>query len=288
MTVFEFENLFDQRIAPIQYAESWDNVGLLWGHRSQKVRKILCALDATSVVVEQCIAQQVDLLVVHHPILFVPMQKIVDTHLEGKILLQLAKHGIALYCAHTNLDGVFGGINDYFAGVLDLQDIAPLQALSTTQKIAWDKKGQTGSDGLPNGGIGRIGKCQQPILASEFCKMVGETIGDSNVRLYGVDKTIQTVVAINGAGGGGTSSFLRAKSLKADCVVTAEIKHHIALYAEEMGLNLLEVNHKKSEQIFVPVLAERLQEVVGKEVRVIIDSETDTTKKKWGQNVKSE
>ena len=39
-----------ERLAPPYLAESWDNVGLMLGSRTQKVDKILCALDRKSVV----------------------------------------------------------------------------------------------------------------------------------------------------------------------------------------------------------------------------------------------
>ena len=37
--------LFMNELAPVAYAESWDNPGLLLGHLAQHVHKILVALD---------------------------------------------------------------------------------------------------------------------------------------------------------------------------------------------------------------------------------------------------
>ena len=37
--------LFMNQLAPVAYAESWDNPGLLLGHLAQHVHKILVALD---------------------------------------------------------------------------------------------------------------------------------------------------------------------------------------------------------------------------------------------------
>ena len=42
---------FLEGFTPPELAESWDNVGLLCGDRSQEVTNVLCALDVTEEVV---------------------------------------------------------------------------------------------------------------------------------------------------------------------------------------------------------------------------------------------
>ena len=49
-----------EQLAPVAYAESWDNVGLLVGSREREVKKIMVALDATDAVIEQAIAKKLD------------------------------------------------------------------------------------------------------------------------------------------------------------------------------------------------------------------------------------
>lgn len=43
-TVNDIARLMES-IAPLSLAESWDNVGLMLGHRSKSVRRLLLALD---------------------------------------------------------------------------------------------------------------------------------------------------------------------------------------------------------------------------------------------------
>ena len=52
---------------PLNYALSWDNVGLLVGRDDKEVRRIYIALDATDEVIDAAIESQADMLVTHHP-----------------------------------------------------------------------------------------------------------------------------------------------------------------------------------------------------------------------------
>ena len=58
------------RIAPLELAEEWDNVGLLAGHPDNPVDRVLCALDLTEAVIEEAAMLGAQLIVTHHPILF--------------------------------------------------------------------------------------------------------------------------------------------------------------------------------------------------------------------------
>ena len=58
--------LFMNQLAPVAYAESWDNPGLLLGHLAQHVHKILVALDLSPEVAEQAIEQECDIIITHH------------------------------------------------------------------------------------------------------------------------------------------------------------------------------------------------------------------------------
>ena len=69
-------------IAPEEWAEPWDNVGLLLGDRQYEVKRLMAALDITPSVVEEAVKREVDMIITHHPIIFNPVKKIVD---EGRV-----------------------------------------------------------------------------------------------------------------------------------------------------------------------------------------------------------
>lgn len=111
---------FMEELAPLHWAESWDNVGLQVGEPSRPVRRVLVALEVTGGVVEEAVASQADLLVVHHPIIFQPLKALRFDTPNGARLQRLIQVGIGVYAAHTNLDQAPGGTNDTLAALAGL------------------------------------------------------------------------------------------------------------------------------------------------------------------------
>jgi dinuclear metal center YbgI/SA1388 family protein len=108
-----------ESIAPVHLAEAWDNVGLLSGHRSSLVKKVLLAIDLTPAVHDEAIRLGVDLLLVYHPPIFKPIKHLrIDGDEAPALAVALASYGIWIYSPHTALDTVDGGTNDILANQL--------------------------------------------------------------------------------------------------------------------------------------------------------------------------
>lgn len=93
-----------EEMAPLKYAENWDNAGLLLGREEKEIRKIMIALDATEDVIDQCVSREVDMLITHHPLLFSPINKICWNDFVGRKVIKLLQHDISYYAIHTNFD----------------------------------------------------------------------------------------------------------------------------------------------------------------------------------------
>ena len=57
-------------IAPLAYAEDWDNVGLLVGNEQADLTNVLVCHDALEEVINEAIAKNCNLIICFHPILF--------------------------------------------------------------------------------------------------------------------------------------------------------------------------------------------------------------------------
>ncbi|MGI6686592.1 MAG: Nif3-like dinuclear metal center hexameric protein [Bacillota bacterium] len=112
-----------EELAPSSLAEEWDNIGLMVGDLSQTVERVLVSLDVDERVIDEAISQKVNLIISHHPLFFNPIKNILFHEPLGKVVRKLIKHDIALFSAHTNLDIAPGGINDFLAEILDLNDV---------------------------------------------------------------------------------------------------------------------------------------------------------------------
>ncbi len=111
-----------EELAPLSFAESWDNVGLQVGAPDREVRRILVALELTTGVVEEAEQAQVNLVVTHHPAIFKPLKALRFDTAAGQRLERLVRAGIGLYAAHTNLDQAPGGTNDTLAAAAGLKE----------------------------------------------------------------------------------------------------------------------------------------------------------------------
>ncbi|MFV0289019.1 MAG: Nif3-like dinuclear metal center hexameric protein [Mycoplasmatales bacterium] len=122
-----------ERIYPRYLAEDWDNVGLQIGSLNKEVKNVLTALEITEAVVEEAIQKQIDVIVVHHPIIFKPLTNLYYDEAQNKKIIKLIKHDIAVYAAHTNIDIARGGMNDWLGEIIGLDKG---KILKTTKRYA--------------------------------------------------------------------------------------------------------------------------------------------------------
>ncbi len=119
MIVKEVTNLLEE-FAPLNYAESFDNVGLLIGDKNSTVTGILVTLDTLEIVVEEAIAKKCNLIVSFHPIVFNGLKKITGANYVERVVIKAIQHNIAIYSMHTALDNNQEGVNAKICDVLGL------------------------------------------------------------------------------------------------------------------------------------------------------------------------
>ncbi len=88
---------------PESWAESWDNVGLLVGDADAEVAGVLVTLDPTLEALESARSVGATMLATHHPATLTGHERLLATG-PSRVLFRAAEYGIALVCAHTNLD----------------------------------------------------------------------------------------------------------------------------------------------------------------------------------------
>ncbi len=110
-----------EEMAPLAYAEDFDNVGLLVGDKEQTVTGILVCHDALEVVIDEAIAKQCNLVVCFHPIVFTGLKKITGNTYVERVVMKAIQHQIAIYAVHTALDNHHEGVNRIFCSALGLE-----------------------------------------------------------------------------------------------------------------------------------------------------------------------
>ncbi|MFC4268675.1 Nif3-like dinuclear metal center hexameric protein [Polaribacter marinivivus] len=111
-----------EELAPLAYAEDFDNVGLLVGNYQTKVKGVLVTLDTLEETVDEAIAKNCNLIISFHPIIFSGLKKLNGNSYVEKAVLKAIKNDIAIYATHTALDNSNKGVSAKICEVLGLQN----------------------------------------------------------------------------------------------------------------------------------------------------------------------
>ncbi|MFE3870945.1 Nif3-like dinuclear metal center hexameric protein [Flavobacterium sp. ZS1P70] len=109
-----------EEMAPLAYAEDFDNVGLLVGDPESETTGILVCHDALENIIGEAIAKKCNLVVCFHPILFSGLKKITGKNYVERAIIKAIKNDIAIYAVHTALDNHQEGVNKIFCDALGL------------------------------------------------------------------------------------------------------------------------------------------------------------------------
>ena len=222
---------FIETLAPRELKMEWDNVGLLCGGKDRPVTKVLLALDPFEHVCREAAEWGAELVVTHHPLIFVAPKSITDETSVGRAIQILCAHGISAINAHTNLDCAEGGVNDVLARTLELKDVSVIDGENLLRAGHFDAN-------LP-----------------EFLDHVKEKLGCRGLRYVDGGKSVRKVAVGGGSCAGG---MLDALDAGCDTFVTADVKYNQFWDAKELGLNLIDAGHFQTENPVVAVLAEKI------------------------------
>lgn len=225
---------FMETLAPRALKMDWDNVGLNCGSKSTPVTKILVALDPFEHVCEEAVGWGANLLVTHHPLIFRPWPMVTDDAAITRGLMNLVRHNISHFCAHTNLDRAEGGVNDVLAEVLGLENVEVIP--DTELRLL------------------RCGYVPEQNLAG-FLSTVKDSLHCDGLRYCDGGKKVHKVAV---GGGGCAGGLFDAICAGCDTFVTSDVKYNEFWDAKEQGLNLIDAGHFHTENPVVAVLAKKI------------------------------
>ena len=109
-----------EKMAPLAYAEDFDNVGLLVGNQESEATGVLVCHDALENIIDEAITKNCNMVVCFHPILFSGLKKITGKNYVERAVIKAIKNDIAIYAVHTALDNHQEGVNKIFSDALGL------------------------------------------------------------------------------------------------------------------------------------------------------------------------
>jgi len=243
-------------LAPLAIAEDWDNVGLLVGDPCCEIKSVMTCLTITAETVEEAITNEVNCVVVHHPLPFKPISQITPSTSTGKYLWQLASAKVAVYSPHTAWDNAFGGINQQLANLLALEDVQPMIPLNEKQRRFFSMNNESKSQ--LQLGTGRKGIATNVDTIDALVSQIRASINEPHFQCNrSVETKVSRIGIVCGSGGSFVGSAMKAG---VDLLVTGEATYHQFLEATSLGIGLLTIGHYQSESFAMDRLAELLLE----------------------------
>lgn len=230
-----------EEFAPLNTAAEWDNSGWQINLGNSQTKKILLALNIDNNIVGQAIAQNCDLIISHHPLLFAPLMKI-----EDECIINAIQNNIQVYSAHTNLDVVKGGTTDTLA----------------------QKAGFLGCSCMND--FVRYKFLDEKLSLGGFIDDLKRNLKINEIRLINQNNKPE-FKSVAFCAGSGASFIQEVKKFNIDLFITADVKYHDSIDAQD--LIVIDAGHFESEKFVSEIFRNILRE---KNVEIIIADEKNT------------
>jgi dinuclear metal center YbgI/SA1388 family protein len=241
-----------ERLAPLSFAEPWDNVGLLVEPQPvASAPPVACALltiDLSDDVVTEAEQLGASLIVAYHPPIFQGLKRLRSSEPGERAVLRCATQGIAVFSPHTALDAAPGGVNDWLLDAFGPGERRPCIPHAVDARF----------------GQGRSVKLSMPLTLTAAIGRVKRHLGLSQLRVAAcsahADDTgsIRTVAVCAGAGG---SVFEKLSGF--DLFLTGEMRHHDVRSRVAQGSSVILSEHTHTERGYLQVLSEWLSAGTG-------------------------
>lgn len=231
MEINEIVNLIET-ILPPKSAIPGDKIGLQVQSDKQNIKRILIVYEVTQETIEEAKHYNCDLIITFHPLIYYPLNNIVNSDRTGYLVTKLIQSGIALLSLHTTFDTFSEGTSKIFAENLGLEVIGFLEPNREIESSGMGVIALTGNPIKPMDLLERVKKiCKSPIKYSSISRF-------EKINRIGI------------VGGAGSSYIDRAIELKLDAFITADISYHRFHQAKDKII-LIDPGHYEMEK-YVP------------------------------------
>ncbi len=203
-----------------------------------EVKKILCAVTASQDAINAAIAQQADLLLVHHGY-FWKGEPYPITGMRGKRIKTLIQNDISLVAYHLPLDSHPTLGNN--AAIADILELEIFEALDASERHP----------------IGNIGYLKQALSPDAFKEMLTERLGFETIHLPANKASIQKVGFCTGA----AQDFIsKAAEQNCDAYISGEVSERTYYEAKELDVHYYACGHHATERYGVQRLGQAISE----------------------------
>jgi dinuclear metal center YbgI/SA1388 family protein len=250
------------RLAPLDLAEDWDNVGLLLEPSERAIRdvsRLFLCIDLSESVLAEALELGADFVLAYHPPIFRGLKRLRASSAEERVLVRALEAGVALYSPHTALDATPNGVNDWLARGVGAGRHTPLKPHASQIET-----------GAARAGAGRLLELDSAISLSDAVTRLKAHLGLDSLRVAQAEGHAQgaKICRVAVCAGAGGSLFEAVGGV--DLFVTGEMRHHDVLAKLAAGSSVILAGHTHTERGFLPEFARRIAEHSNGELRVLV------------------
>jgi dinuclear metal center YbgI/SA1388 family protein len=237
-----------ERLAPLAFAEPWDNVGLLLEPvpvaAAAPVVSALLTIDLTDEVVTEAEELGASLIIAYHPPIFAGLKRLRSSEPGERPVLRCAAAGTSIFSPHTALDAAPGGVNDWLLDAFGPGERAPCWPHALDARF----------------GQGRSLRLAMPLTLPVALARIKRHLGLTQLRVAAAaghadgTRSIHGIAVCAGAGG---SVFEKLSGF--DLYVTGEMRHHDVRARVAQGASVVLSEHTHTERGYLQVLSEWLR-----------------------------
>ena len=200
------------------------------------ISRLVCGVTASQALIDRAIEAQADALLVHHGFFWKGEDPCI-TGIKQRRIRSLLSHDINLIAYHLPLDA--------HPRLGNNAQLAERLQITTTGGLEADN---------PHS-VGNIGRLQQPVTATAFCRRVADVLGREPLLVAGGDHLIDTIGWCTGAAQG----YIEQAALRgADAYLSGEISEPTVHSARELGVHYIAAGHHATERYGVQAVGDYL------------------------------
>ncbi len=240
-SISEIVEYCDQYLAVKQFKDYCPNGLQVAG--KQQIQKIVTGVTACQALLDKAVAQNADLILVHHGYFWRGEQQQI-TGIKGQRIKTLLVNDVNLLAYHLPLDA--------HAEVGNNVQLAKL--------MNW--KINAGMDGDVGEAIVLLGETQTAMSAKQLENDLSEKLNRQPLHIAGHDRDIKKIAWCTGAA---QSYIEQVAAIGVDAFISGEISEQTVHLARELGIDYFAAGHHATESYGVQALGEHLAEKFGVE-----------------------
>ncbi|MFX1327087.1 MAG: Nif3-like dinuclear metal center hexameric protein [Promethearchaeota archaeon] len=238
MFLQEIKTILTNKLCPKAFKLNSEIYGLHYdkGNPNKIIKRVMLTIDLSLGAIQFAIKHKINLIISHHSLINKPI-KYFEKNIINKLSL-LSKYPISIFILNSSLIAAEGGISDTIANALYLKVEKTFEI-----KNKFKLKIPIGRICLP---LKYLNKSNPFTLESLIQRI--KTNLDLNYILYVGELTnIINRICIIGGDISKIKYINKAVNMGCDCYISSKIDYFDAILARDMGINLIEISHYKTE-----------------------------------------